>query len=140
MRAVVFILLGAILIGTYAVHSGRVTSPTEVVERLANRPEVADRFEDRESGRFDATVFLFTCIILTPLVVLAFVLVLGITMMALERTVFQVSRQLRVPDPLTAVFVTAAFVGFAWTHTELWLPRSIRLLGMIARAWVISTT
>ena len=139
MRAVAFVLLAAILIGSFAVHTGRVDSPAEVVERLANRPEVADRF-DSPNGRFDATVFLFTCIILAPLVVLAVVLVMGIAMMAIEGTVFNVSRRMGLPDPLTAAFVTVAFVGFAWTYTELWLPRSIRLLGMIARAWVISTT
>ena len=140
MRAVAFVLLAAILVGSYAVHTGRVDSPAEVVERLANRPEVANSFDNPDSGRFDATVFLFTCIILAPLVVLASVLILGVAMIMVEGTVFNVSRRIGLPDPLTAAFVTVTFVGFAWTYTELWLPRSINLLGMIARAWVISTT
>ena len=140
MRAVAFVLLAAILVGSYAVHTGRVDSPVEVVERLANRPEVANSFDNPDSGRFDATVFLFTCIILAPLVVLASVLILGVAMIMIEGTVFNVSRRIGLPDPLTAAFVTVTFVGFAWTYTELWLPRSINLLGMIARAWVISTT
>jgi hypothetical protein len=140
MRAVAFVLLAAILVGSYAVHTGRVDSPAEVVERLANRPEVANSFDNPDSGRFDATVFLFTCIILAPLVVLASVLILGVAMIMIEGTVFNVSRRIGLPDPLTAAFVTVTFVGFAWTYTELWLPRSINLLGMIARAWVISTT
>ena len=140
LRAVAFFVLAIACITTLAVHSGRVTSPTEVVERLASRPEVSSRFQDSETGRFDATVFLFTCIILTPLVTIAMILVLSIAVMMIEGTVFQASRQFGLPDPLTAAFVSVGAVGFAWTYAELWLPRSLRLLGTIARAWVVSTT
>jgi hypothetical protein len=140
MKWIAVIVLGAVMVASLAVHQGRVTSPTEFVESLANRPEVGERFEDNATGRFDATVFLFTCIILAPIAGLAMILILAITLMALEGTVFQVSRRVGVPDGLTAVFVMGACVGLAWSHTELWLPRSIRLIGMIARAWVVSTT
>ena len=140
LRAVAFVVLAIACLTTLAVHSGRMTSPTEVVERLASRPEVSSRFQDSETGRFDATVFLFTCIILPPLVTVALVLVLSIAIMMLEGTIFQASRRVGLPDPLTACFVSVAFMGFAWTYAELWLPRSIRLLGTIARAWVVSTT
>lgn len=139
MRVVAVIFFGAVLAG-YAVHEGRVQSPTQVVEQLANRPEVEGRFADPEQGRFDATVFLFTCIILAPITGLGLVLVAAIAMMLLECTVFQVSRRIGLPDKLTAVAVLASAVGIAWSQTELWLPRSMRLLGTIARAWVVSTT
>jgi hypothetical protein len=140
MKWIAFIALGVVMLMSYAVQEGRVTSPTAIVESLANRPEVGGRFEDDATGRFDATVFLFTCIILAPIAGLALILVLAIVLMALEGTVFQVSRRVGVPDGLTAVLVMSASVGLAWSQTELWLPRSIRLLGMIARAWVVSTT
>jgi hypothetical protein len=140
MRIIVMSLIGALLIGSLAVHEGRMSSPTQVVERLANRPEVSSRFDDSANGRFDATVFLFTCIILTPIAALGFVLVLGIAMMLLEATVFQFSRRVGMPDGLTVVFVGVALGGLAWMHTDLWLSRSLRLIGTIARAWVVSTT
>jgi hypothetical protein len=122
-----------------AVHQGRVSSPGELVEQLANRPEVSSRFQD-EMGRFDATVFLFTCIIVTPLIGVALILVLAMLMLGLQVTVFQMSRRVGLPDMLTSAFVTVAAVSFAWSHAEFWVPRSIRLLGTIARAWVVSTT
>ena len=140
MKWITVIVLATVLVGSLAVQQGRITSPQEVLENLANRPEVGARFEDDATGRFDATVFLFTCIILAPIAGLALILVLAILMMALEGTVFQMSRRVGVPDGLTAVLVMGACAGLAWSQTELWLPRSIRLLGMIARAWVVSTT
>ena len=140
MKWIAVIALGVVMVASLADQDGRVTSPKEFVESLANRPEVGGRFEDNATGRFDATVFLFTCIILAPIAGLALLLVLAIMLMALEGTVFQVSRRVGVPDGLTAVFVMGAGVGLAWSQTELWLPRSIRLIGMIARAWVVSTT
>lgn len=140
MRVVVLSLLGALLIGSLAVHEGRMTSPTQLLERLANRPEVGVRFEDPQHGRFEASVFLFTCIILTPIAALGLVLVLAIVMMLLEATVFQFSRRVGMPDGVTVVFVGATLVGLAWLHASLWVPRSLRLLGTIARAWVVSTT
>ncbi len=140
MRVVGLILFGALLAGSFAVHEGRVQSPTAVVEQLANRPEVEGRFADPEQGRFDATMFLFTCIVLAPIAGLGFILVAAIALMLLEGTVFQVSRRIGLPDKLTAVAVTAAAVGIAWSQAELWLPRSLRLLGTIARAWMVSTT
>ena len=140
MRIVVLSLLGAILIGSLAVHEGRMTSPAQLLDRLANQPEVGVRFEDPDHGRFDATVFLFTCIILTPIAALGLLVVLAIAMMVLEATVFQFSRRIGMPDGVTVVFVGAMLVGLAWSHANLWLPRSLRLLGTIARAWVVSTT
>ena len=139
-RYFTILVLAVVFITAFAVHKGRVTSPTEVVEQLASRPEVASRFQNSDTGRFDATVFLFTCIILTPLVSIAMILVLSILVMMLEGTVFQMSRRVGLPDPLTAAFVSVAVVGFAWMYAELWVPRSMRLLGTIARAWVVSTT
>ena len=93
---------------------------------------VTDVAPDPQHGRFDATVFLFTCIILAPIAALG--------MMVLQGTVFQLSRRAGVPDGFTIVFVSAAIGALAWTQSELWVPRSLRLLGMIARAWVVSTT
>ena len=46
LRAVAFVVLAIACLTTLAVHSGRMTSPTEVVERLASRPEVSSRFQD----------------------------------------------------------------------------------------------
>src|SRR5918995_2217471 len=140
MRFIGYLLLAVLFILAIAVHQGRVSSPGELVEQLANHPEVSGRFQDSEMGRFDATVFLFTCIIVTPLIGLALILVLAALMMALQVTVFQMGRRVGLPDVLTAAFVTVAAVSFAWSSSEMWVPRSIRLLGTIARAWVVSTT
>jgi hypothetical protein len=140
MRFIGYIVLAVVFVMAFAVHQGRISSPADVVEQLANRPEVSSRFQDSELGRFDATVFLFTCIILTPLVSVALILMLAMLMMALQVTVFQMSRRVGLPDRLTSAFVSVAAVGFAWTYSEFWVPRSMRLLGTIARAWVVSTT
>jgi hypothetical protein len=140
MRLVVLVLGGAVLLVALAMQTGHVSPPAEIIERLANRPEVGGQFADPSQGRFDATVFLFTCIILTPIATLALALSLAIVMMTLEGTVFPLSRKVGLPDRVTVVFVTAVLVSLAWTRAELWLPRSLRLIGTIARAWVISST
>lgn len=140
MRFIGYVVLAVMLVMAIAVHQGRISSPGEVVEQLASRPEVSSRFQDSEMGRFDATVFLFTCIIVTPLIGVALILVLASLMMALQVTVFQMSRRVGLPDLLTSAFVTVAAVSFAWSYAEFWVPRSMRLLGTIARAWVVSTT
>jgi hypothetical protein len=139
-RTVVLIILGVVLLTSLGIHQGWVTSPMEYVEQLANRPDVGMRFDDAAHGRFDAAVFLFTCIILAPIAGLALVLVLAITMMLLEGTVFQVSRRVGLPDGLTFAVLSAGLIGLAWTHSNVWLPRSLRLIGTIARAWIVSTT
>lgn len=139
-RAIILVLVAVVLIGVLAVESGSVPRASEMIERLASRPEVGDRFEDPDRGRFDATVFLFTSVLGAPLVLFALGLAYFVVHLALEATVMPLGRRLGMPDAFVVAMVMMALVAVAYAKTELWLPRSLDLLGLIARAWVVSTT
>jgi hypothetical protein len=139
-RAVIVILIAVAVVVVFAVESGSVPRAAELVERLATRPEVGDRFDDPESGRFDATVFLFTCVLMAPFAVIAGGLAVAVYHAVLEATVLPLGRRVGLPDGAVVSAVTLMVSGVAWVQAELWVPRSVSLLALIARAWVVSTT
>jgi hypothetical protein len=140
-RTVVFVLVAAAAVVSVSTLDG---SPRlgagDVIERLASRAEVGERFEDAEHGRFDATVFVFTAALAAPFVLLALLAMLALGHLALEATVLPVGRWVGVPDGVVVATVTLLAVAVAYAQADLWLPRSLTLLGLIARAWVVSTT
>lgn len=139
-RAIILVLVTVILVGVLAVESGSVPRAGEMLQQLASRPEVGDRFEDPDHGRFDATVFLFTCVLGTPLLLFALGLAYFLVHLMLEATVMPLGRRLGMPDGFVVATVMLTLLAVAYAKTELWLPRSLQLLGLIARAWVVSTT
>ena len=90
--------------------------------------------------RFDATVFLFTVLVITPLAALAGLIALGVGMIMIEVTIVPAGRRLGLPDGVMHGFVLIAAAGAVYAQSSLWLPGSLRLLGLVARAYLIAST
>ena len=136
----VSVLLVLILGTALAVHGGSLPRPQEIVELLANAPELRTHFTDPQHGRFDAAVFLFTCMLGLPFVVLGAGIVLALSHVALEATVLPVGRLFGCSDAAMVAGVTLAAATIAYMRSDLWVPGSLHVLGMVARAWVVSMT
>jgi hypothetical protein len=139
-RVVILVTIAIAVIGVLNMDSGSMPNAGGVIERLASRPEVGDRFDDPDSGRFDATVFLFTCVLAAPLAAFAFAASLFVLRFAIEATVVPLGRSMGMPDGMSLATITVVIGLMAYANAESWLPRSLDLLGLIARAWVVSTT
>jgi hypothetical protein len=139
-RAVILLVIAAGVVGAVALDGGWMPGVSDVVAHLASRPEVSDRFGDPAYGRFDATVFFFTCVLATPFVLLALVAILALAHMLLEATLLPVGRKIGLPDGFVVTMATLVVAVLAYARTELWLPPSLSVLALIARAWVVSTT
>lgn len=141
MRLVVIsVVLCAVLVGALAVHRGAVPPPGDVIRELANRPEVGDKFQDPQADRFDATVFLFTVLVMAPLVGLGALAVFAVSLLIVEATIMPLGRRIGLPDGLVHAFVVLGVAVVAYAQSNLWLPRSLKLLGLLARAYLITST
>lgn len=138
-RVVAIIMLAGLFIGAGAARNGSLLRPA-IVDHLANRPEVANRFEDPNHGRFDATVFLFTCALGVPFVVIGFGMAVALAHFALEVTVLPLGRRMGLPDGMVVAGTMLVVAIVAYMQADLWVPRSIHVLALLSRAWVISTT
>jgi hypothetical protein len=132
---VLSVICVVVLVGL-GVQAGYVPPPGQLVRDLASRPDVAHKFHDR----FDANVFLFTALLVTPLAVVGALCTLALLTIVIDGTVMQVGRSLGLPNPMVVTFVALTAVGVAWAQANAWVPGSLRLLGMIARAYMMSTT
>jgi hypothetical protein len=104
---------------------------------LAEQPAVADAFSDPGNGRVDALVMMLSFFLLAPLalfiVLIALVFVLILFVLLFE----PVLRLLRLPEWMAVPMVLAGSAGFAWAFNGLWLPQSLRVLGLVTRAWFV---
>lgn len=137
---VIFAVLCVLLVGALAVSRGTVPPAGDVIKQLANRPEVGDKFQDPQTDRFDATVFLFTVLAMAPLVALGALAAFAVSMLVIEATVMPIGRRIGIPDGLLHAFVLLGVAGFAYAESNLWLPRSLKLLGLMARAYLMTST
>lgn len=135
-----FIVVSLLVLGAMGLYQGQVPPPGQMVQELANRPEVKAKFSDGTQGRFDASMFLFTVMLAMPILTVFGLLVVGVATIALDGTVMMLGRRLGVPDGVTVTLVVGALAGAAYANTELWLPRSLKFLGLLARAYLVSTT
>ena len=105
---------------------------------LADIAEFGSQFSPGDDAWFDAAMYLATWLMLIPFAGIALVLI-GIpsVLIALESTVFPVSRRIGISDGIATVAAMALGVPLALTQTDLpiW---SIQTLGTIARAWIIT--
>jgi hypothetical protein len=42
---------------------------------------------------------------------------------------------MQLPDSVATAVVAVAIVGAAWMQSELWIPRSLWFVSLLARAW-----
>ena len=135
-----FIVLSALVIGTLLVDGGYAPAPRDVLRQLADRPEVGTMFKDPNSDRFDATVFLYTVLVITPLAMIAALAALAIALVMVEVTIVPVGRRLGLPDGVMHTLLLIAAASTVYVQSSVWLPGSLKLLGLVARAYLIAST
>jgi hypothetical protein len=101
---------------------------------LVNQPEVAKAFSDPNFGRADAFILLFSTLFLGPLALLLALLTLIFVLAVFGGFLLPVVRWLRMPDWFATAIVLVGVIAAVWVNSDLWLPRSLWLLGLLARA------
>jgi hypothetical protein len=126
-----FILLGAMLYA--AIYLG-VIEPRGIAAWFADQPEVSRAFSDPNFGRADALILLFSTLFLGPLAALLGLLALVFMLAVFGGFLLPIVRWLRLPDWVATASVFAGVVVVAWIQVDLWLPRSLWFMGLLARA------
>lgn len=126
------ILVGAALYGT--VYVGLIPPPHTLMSWLASRPEVVTAFHDPHFGRADALILVFGTLFLGPLALLVALVFVVFAMAMLGGFLLPVMRWFRLPDWFATVTVLAMLGLVAYVERELWLPKSLWFLGLLARA------
>ena len=125
VAAVTFVLIAAIVGG-----------PAQLRDELA---QFGSPFAYDDDGRFDATMFFVSCIVLMPFVALGVAVVaLPIVVLTLETVIFPVSRAAGVSDAVAAVIALGAAFMIVLLRTDIpiWILHG---LGTMARAWMVIT-
>lgn len=129
------LLLAAVVL--IAMFTGLVPSPGDVIPELAARPEVGAAFQDRDFGKQDAMLFLFSFLFLGPFAVfvgfflfLCFLGVLGAVFLPL-------GRRAGLPEWCSTTVYVMLLGLVVYVERAAWMPTSLRLLGLVARAWVV---
>ncbi|MBI4634844.1 MAG: hypothetical protein HY727_00710 [Candidatus Rokubacteria bacterium] len=128
----VLVAVGALL---FAVYIGLLPPLGEMVEWLASQPGVPEMF--RDTDRAEAFVVLFWVVLLTPVVSLVAFFVVGF---AFALSLWPVERALPLPEWACAMMLGAVFAAAGYATSPLWLPRTLWILGLIARAYRIALT
>ena len=132
------ILIGALVYGT--IYAGMLDIRA-IAAWFANRPEVAKAFSDPNFGRADALILVFSTLFLGPLALLLGVLMLIFVLAVFGGFLLPIMRWFRLPDWFATASVLGGVVAAMVVYRELWLPRSLWFVGLLARACriVIST-
>lgn len=116
------------------IYSGLV-NPRELALWFAGRPEVSQAFADPNFGRADALILVFSTLFLAPFAIFVGLVLLVFAVAMLGGFVLPVMRWFSLPDWTATALVVLTGVVTAWAESELWLPRSLWFLSLLARAW-----
>jgi hypothetical protein len=125
------ILFGAVLYAT--IYLG-VLDLRGMAAWFANRPEVSRAFSDPNFGRADALILVFSTLFLGPLALLFGLLLLVFVLAVFGGFLLPIVRWFRMPDWIASAIALVGVIVAAWLQSDLWLPRSLWFLGMLARA------
>jgi hypothetical protein len=128
------IAIGSTLV--LAMYAGLVR-PRDIALYFAARPEVSQAFADPQFGRGDALILVFSTLFLAPFALFVALVLLIFSMAMLGGFVLPVVRWFSLPDWMATGFVVVVVGIAAWMQNELWLPRSLWFLGLLARAWKV---
>ena len=121
---------------TLAMYAG-LMKPREIAVWFATRPEVSQAFAEPHFGRADALILVFSTLFLAPFALFVMLVLMIFAIAMLGGFVLPVVRWFSLPDWFATAFVLVAVGIAAWAQSELWLPRSIWFLGLLARAWKV---
>ena len=132
------ILIGALVYGT--IYAGML-DVRAIASWFANQPEVARAFSEPHFGRADALILVFSTLFLGPLALLLGLLTLVFVLAVFGGFLLPIMRWFRLPDWFATLAVLGGVVTAMWVYSDLWLPRSLWFVGMLARACriVVST-
>jgi hypothetical protein len=128
------ILLGMCAYG--AIYTGFI-DVRGIARWLSSQPDVAQAFSDPNFGRADALILVFSTLFLGPLAMLLAFLMLIFVVAVFGGFLLPVMRWFRLPDWVATGIVLVTVVALLWVHSNLWLPHSLRLMGLFARACLI---
>lgn len=117
----------------FAIQTGFL-QPRELAMWFAGRPEVLQAFGDPNFGRADALMLIFATLFLGPFALVGGVVIVLFVMAILGGAVLPVVRWMRLPDWYATGVVAVVMAGVAWLQTEVWVPRSLWFLSLLARA------
>jgi hypothetical protein len=99
---------------------------------LANQPSARMAYRS-EGGSTDALIVLLAFVVFTPLIasllVMLVVLIMRMTEVVLARA--------RLPEWASVPLVLMAFAYGTYAMREAWLPESLHVLGLVARAYLV---
>ena len=101
---------------------------------LASRPEVSRAFSDPNFGRADALILVFSTLFLGPLALFIGLMALVFLLAVFGGFLLPIVRWFRMPDWVATAAVLSGVGAVAWMQSELWVPRSLWFLGLLARA------
>ena len=132
------ILIGALVYGT--IYAGML-DVRAIAAWFANQPEVSKAFSEPNFGRADALILVFSTLFLGPLALLLGLLTLVFVLAVFGGFLLPIMRWFRLPDWFATLSVLGGVVTAMWVYSDLWLPRSLWFVGMLARACkiVVST-
>lgn len=114
-----------------------------IVQGLANEPGLADKFQDRSYRSSEALFVLLAFLLLTPLVallaflLLQFVSTIGEGVLESMGNLFGLrARESKVRFLAVRGVILVALTGIVYSASEVWLPRVLWLLGLVARAYL----
>lgn len=119
-----------------SIYSG-VVQPYEILAWFASRPEVSHAFSDPNFGRGDALILVFSTLFLAPFALFAGLVLLIFAVAVLGGLALPLVRWFSLPDWTATALVLALSGTTAWWQSEVWLPRSLWFIGLLARAWKI---
>jgi hypothetical protein len=104
---------------------------------LVAQPGVADAFTEPDYGRVDALVMLLSFFLLAPIGALLVLIALLFLLIVFVLLFEPVLRLMRLPEWVAVPVVLAGSAAGAWVTQPMWLPQSLHVLGLVARAWLV---
>jgi hypothetical protein len=129
-----FLLVAAIFLCGYL---GWLPQIDEITMWLTGQPQVKSSFPDSLDGRSNALWFVLGFTFLSPLAVVAAVLVLWFVVAVVSGLVDPVVRGLRLPAWFGTAFAVLACSSVLYIERDAWVPGSIWTLGLIVRAYQV---
>lgn len=134
-RDVVLFLIAAAFVAGYL---GLLPNVDDAADRLAGRLAAPEQFTDPTARRSEALLVMFCFLVMTPFVALSVCFLIGVAVMILAALVEPLTRALHLPKATSQFLAVMALAGVAYAKTELWWPHSIRLLGLLAKAYIVA--
>jgi len=112
-----------------------------MVDRLAAQPQLGQTLVRADlDTRTDALTILFFCTFAAPLAVVVAMGTGAFLLAVLVEAARPATRALAVPDGATRATIALAVGSAAWLARDAWLPRSLWVLGLLARAYRVVVT